>query len=61
MNGKFSVYLGCVYPHFHRFSVYGSECTFENDYDFAKLYDKQDPCKDYKVLDSKYPGVNKGD
>ena len=61
MNGKFSVNLGCVYPHFHRFSLYGTKGTFENDYDFAKFFDKQDPIKDYTSLDSKYPGVDKGD
>jgi len=61
MNGKFSVNLGCVYPHFHRFSVYGTKGTFENDFDFAKLYNKHDPCKDYEVLDTEYPGVDKSD
>ena len=61
MNGKFSVNLGCVYPHFHRFSVYGTKGTFENEYDFAKLFDEYDPCKEFKVLNSKYPGVEKGD
>ena len=35
--------------------------TFENDYDFAKFFDKQDPFKDYTVIDSKYPGVDKSD
>ena len=61
INGKFSVNLGCVYPHFHRISVYGTNSTFENDFNFAKLFTKQDPSKDYKILDSPYPGVDKGD
>ncbi len=61
MIGKFSVNLGCVYPHFHRFSVYGSDATFENDINNARLYDQYDPSTNYKNIKSPYPGVDKGD
>ena len=61
MNGKFSVNLGCVYPHFHRLSVYGTKGTLENDHRFAKHFTKPDPHLDYEVLNSDYPGVDKGD
>ena len=61
MLGKFSVNLGCVYPHFHRLSVYGTGATIENDYDYAKLYKMFDPSKEYELIKSEYPGVDKGD
>ena len=61
MLGKFSVNLGCVYPHFHRLSVYGTSATIENDHNYARFYNKYDPSKDYKMIKSEYPGVDKGD
>ena len=48
MNGKFSVNLGCVYPHFHRLSVYGTKGTLENDHKIAKHFTKPDPIKTMK-------------
>jgi predicted dehydrogenase len=66
--GKFSVNLGCVYPHFHRFSIYGTRATFENSIPGANLYTNYDQkninlADLFKVtsMDLPYPGVNKGD
>ena len=34
--------FGCVYPHFHKLSVYGKNKTFENDFKFAKIFKKRE-------------------
>lgn len=40
--GHVAADIGCVYPHFHRFSVYGTKATFENGFDGGKLFTKRD-------------------
>ena len=42
-------------------SVPRSGATIENDYDYAKLYKMFDPSKEYELIKSEYPGVDKGD
>ena len=62
MLAKVTANFGCVYPHFHKLSLYGTEATFENGKDFATLYrsrDNQD--LDIRTVDAAYPGVSKGD
>lgn len=39
---KVSSNFGCVYPHFHKLSVYGKNKTFENDFKFAKIFKKRE-------------------
>ena len=46
MIGKFTSNFGCVYPHFHKISLYGSKKTFENTVDGVRVYNRRDK-KDY--------------
>jgi predicted dehydrogenase len=65
--GKMSVNLGCVYPHFHKLSLYGSKLTVENSFEGLHLYDSYD-LQNYddtntyqrKHIDLPYPGIQKG-
>jgi predicted dehydrogenase len=58
--GKIGVNFGCVYPHFHRVSIYGTAATFENGRDSALLYTSRDPTTAPTMLDAAYPGTHKG-
>lgn len=58
---KVSANFGCVYPHFHRVSIYGTQATFENGMDSALLYRSRDPACPPLRVDTPYPGVAKGD
>jgi len=59
--GKVAANFGCVYPHFHRLSVYGTQATFENGLQNAWLYKTRDPdIQPLKITDP-YPGLGKGD
>lgn len=53
--------FACVRPHFHKLSVYGTEATFENAPEAARLYTSRKPDKPPVLLDDPYPGVDKGD
>lgn len=62
MLGKVSANFGCVYPHFHKLSVYGTEATFENGLGAATLYKSRDSeTPDVRTIDTTYPGISKGD
>jgi predicted dehydrogenase len=51
--------FGCVYPHFHKLNIYGSEKTFENHIDHERIYTKRDS-KEFKKINSKYLPREKG-
>lgn len=57
---KVSANFGCIYPHFHRVSVYGTEATFENRMDDALVYRSRDPGTPPLRVGTPYPGVDKG-
>lgn len=57
---KVSANFGCVFPHFHNLSVYGTKATFVNDIEYGRLYESRDQWQ-YKKIDAAYPGVQKGD
>jgi predicted dehydrogenase len=59
--GKVSANFGCVYPHFHKLSVYGTEATFENRVDGGFLFKSRQPSDSQIKLDSEYPGLSKAD
>lgn len=61
MIGKISVNFGCVQPHFHNLSVYGTKATFVNDREFGKLYRSRDRDLPHERMEQAYPGVHKGD
>jgi len=58
---KVSANFGCVYPHFHKLSVYGTKASYENNMPVAKLYKTNDPDISADDIDTKYPGMTKGD
>jgi predicted dehydrogenase len=62
MLAKVTANFGCVYPHFHKVSVYGTEATFENGMEAASLYKSRDQkALDVQTIDTLYPGTSKGD
>jgi len=60
MVGKVSANFGCVYPHFHKISIYGTKATFENTLKEGVIYGSRDPMEMPLVIAGDYPGVNKG-
>ena len=62
MLGKVAANFGCVYPHFHKLSVYGTQATFENGQDTASLYNLRGcDTPTSEKIDTAYPGIEKGD
>lgn len=59
--GKVSANFGCVYPHFHKLSLYGTHGTIENGITGGVLLRSRDPAASPERLTSAYPGVSKGD
>ncbi len=59
--GKMSVNFGCMFPHFHKLSIYGTKATFENGLDYGILYNSRDNSLNAKKVTTSYPGVAKGD
>ena len=57
---KITSNFGCVYPHFHKLNIYGSKKTFENYYDYGKVFYKRDN-KCFKKIDLPYKKFSKGD
>jgi predicted dehydrogenase len=53
--------FGCVSPHFHNLSVYGTEATFVNRPGAGLLYETRDPQTPPREVTEAYPGVHKGD
>lgn len=61
VTAKVSANFGCVRPHFHGLSVYGTAATFVNDTKSAYLYKSRNNA-DYPVfVDTAYPAVHKGE
>jgi len=58
---KVACNFGCVKPHFHALSVFGTNATFINDYSFGKLYKNRNIEEPPKKIMKSYPGINKGD
>jgi predicted dehydrogenase len=61
MVGKVSANFGCVFPHFHQFSVYGTKATFVNGPKEARLFQSRDASVKARRIRSAYPGAAKGD
>ena len=58
--GKLGVNFGCVFPHFHNLVVYGTQATFVNGLDCARLYTSRDPAASPAHITTDYPGAHKG-
>jgi predicted dehydrogenase len=59
--GKLGVNFGCVFPHFHAVTLYGTQATFVNRSDYALFYTSRDPQAVPARLETAYPGTHKGD
>jgi predicted dehydrogenase len=61
--GKVAVNLGGIYPHHHRFSLYGTKATFENTLEGGLLFKRRDGegSTTPEKIQSAYPGVHKGE
>ena len=56
---KITSNFGCVYPHFHKINIYGTKLTFENKFEFGKIYNTRDN-KNYLKIPLRYKPDNKG-
>lgn len=59
--GKMGVNMGCVFPHFHPLSVYGTKATFVNELDKGLLFKSRNKSDLPEEIEFAYPGVHKGD
>jgi predicted dehydrogenase len=59
--GKVSANFGCVHPHFHALTIYGTKATYINGAESALLYTSREAGAEPKRLTSPYPGAHKGD
>ena len=59
--GKVGANFGCMYPHFHKVTIYGTEGTIENGLEGATLVQSRDPKAMPTRIVSAYPGTRKGD
>lgn len=58
---KITANFGCVFPHHHNVSVYGTKATFVHDRLGARLYISRDPDAAALPIDDAYSGPAKGD
>ena len=61
MVGKMAANFGCVFPHFHALSVYGTKATFVNGLDHGRLFETGQAVEGGKMITAAYPGAQKGD
>ena len=61
MVGKISANFGCVMPHFHGLTVYGTKATFVNGMEYGMFFNSRNPDHGFKKITTPYPGVHKGD
>ncbi len=61
LTAKVTANFGCVFPHHHNLSIYGTAATFVHDYQGARLYTSRDPAVAPRVIDDAYVGPAKGD
>ncbi len=57
---KITANFGCVMPHFHGVSLFGTKATFVNEVPSARLYESRDPKVAPLAINEPYPGVEKG-
>ena len=59
--GKMSANIGCVFPHFHKLSVYGTEATFVNESEHGLLLKSREQAHPPQKIMAAYPGTHKGE
>jgi len=58
---KVAANFGCVMPHHHNLTIYGTAATFVHDQLGARLYRSRDPGSDAQPVQDAYLGPAKGD
>jgi predicted dehydrogenase len=58
---KVTANFGCMFPHFHNLTVYGTAATFVHDHHGARIYTSRDPATPPSSVDAAYDGPAKGD
>lgn len=58
--GKVAANMGCVHPHFHALTLYGTRATFVNGRDNGSLFRSADPLAEPEKINAEYPGAHKG-
>jgi predicted dehydrogenase len=58
---KLTANFGCVRPHFHRLTLYGTRATFVHTPEAGLLYRSRDPQQPPEQIALPYPGYHKGD
>jgi predicted dehydrogenase len=58
---KITANFGCVFPHHHNLTVYGTKGTFVHDQQGSRTYTTRDPAVAPLPVDDAYEGVGKGD
>jgi len=53
--------FGCVMPHGHALSIYGTRGTFVNDHPHGRLYTSRDRCVEPAAVTEPHPGAGKSD
>ncbi len=48
---------GCVHPHFHKLTVFGTNSTFVHEYGGASLFKDRDPGAEPAEIVEEYPGI----
>ena len=60
-TAKISANFGCVFPHYHNLTVYGTKATFQHGWDGARFFVSRDPSVLPERIADVYPGAAKGD
>lgn len=50
MIAKIAANFGCVFPHFHALSIYGTKATFVNGLKYATLFESRDPAQAGRII-----------
>ena len=58
---KVACNFGCVKPHFHALSVFGTKATFINNPSYGILYKSRNLDESHEKINKPYPGIKKGD
>ena len=61
VTGKIACNFSCVYPHFHNLLIYGTDATFVNDFEKARLFCSRDATVKAKEIGTSYCSVHKGE
>jgi predicted dehydrogenase len=61
LTAKITANFGCVFPHYHNLSLYGTRATFVHDQQGARVYASRDPQAAPYIVNDDYLGPAKGD